>query len=240
MLSLVRAATFIAIGPPFNSRAIPAVIKIGIAASLAVVTAPNVGAENLSMEWLPLTTAVATQVAAGMLLGFLSFLIFSAVQGAGALVDLFGGFTVAPAYDPLSNLQSSTFGRVYQLIATTLLFAMNGHLMLVKGFLTSFKAVPLGGFNADRVGATFATQAGAFFLAAMEIAAPMMAALFLAEVILGLLSRAAPLMNVFALGFPFKILVTIFTVGMTLPLLPDATRALTENILRSGKQLIGG
>ena len=155
---------------------------------------------------------------------------------------MFGGFTIAPAYDPLSNAQSSTFGRFYQLLATTLLFAINGHLLLVRGFLTSFDAVSANP-TLDDFSEGFIDAFGTFFLAAIEIAAPLLAALFLAEVAMGLLSKAAPQMNVFLVGFPVKIILTLALVGLALPLMPGAVSSLIEDAIKAGSGLtsaVGG
>ena len=240
LMALVRASTFIAVAPPFNTRAIPVKVKVGLAVSIALATGSKIAPEQADLGWAAIIAATATQAVTGLILGFIAFLFFSAVQAAGSAIDLFGGFTLTPAMDPLNNVQAGSFGRIYQLLATTLLFVTNGHLMLMKGFLGSFEVVPLTGPGLNQLGVGLTEQIGRFFLAAIEIAAPMLAALCLAEVVLGLLSRAAPLMNVFTLGFSFKILLTILLVGFALPLLPGAVIALTEDAIRAGQQLIGG
>ena len=235
LLALARATAWIVVAPPVNTRAIPAQVKIGLAGALALFSAQSVADKGVPLDTAGLLVAVVGQAAAGLALGFLALVLFSAVQGAGALVDLFGGFTVAPAYDPLANAQSSVFGRFYNLLAVTLLFAINGHLLLVRGFVSSFDVVSpggsVGGVSADVLGRAL----GTFLLAAVEIAAPLLAALFLAEAAMGLLARAAPQMNVFVLGFPVKILLTLMLVGLALPLLPDAVGGLVGQALRLGR-----
>jgi flagellar biosynthetic protein FliR len=236
LLALVRASAWLVLVPPFGTRTIPAQVKIGLAGALALPVAGHLAQTAPPPEVGPLVGAVAVQVAVGVSLGFLVYLFFAAVQSAGEMIDLFGGFTVAPAYDPLSNAQSSTFGRFYQLIATTLLFATNGHLLLVRGFMTSFQAVPANPTLHDLSGG-FVDAFGQFFLAAIEIAAPLLGALFLAEVALGLLSKAAPQMNVFMVGFPVKIILTLALAGLALPLLPGSVSSLIESALRGGNEL---
>lgn len=231
LLALARASAWVIVAPPFSSRTIPAQVKIGLAAALAVFAAPVVAAKGVSLDGPSLLAAAVGQVAAGLALGFLALVLFSAIQGAGALIDVFGGFTIAPAYDPLANAQSSVFGRFYNLIAITLLFAIDGHLLLVRGFLNSFDAVSGGGVVSMQP-AVLGHELSAFLLAAVEIAAPLLAALFLAEVAMGLLARAAPQMNVFVLGFPVKILLTLMLVGLAIPLLPDAVSGLLGQVVR--------
>jgi flagellar biosynthetic protein FliR len=132
------------------------------------------------------------------------------------------------------------FGRFYQLLSTVLLFAIDGHLLLVRGFLHSFEASPFGGTGIDGMAGGLTEGLGMLFIAAVEIAAPLLAALFLADVALGLLSRAAPDLQVYLLGLPGKLLLTFSLIGITLPLLPDAVRSITDTVVRAGGALFGG
>jgi flagellar biosynthetic protein FliR len=237
LLALVRASAWVAVAPPFNTKLIPAQVKIGLSAVLAMAVAPQLATHippDGSLSTPDLIGAVFLQVGAGLILGFIATLLLSAVQAAGSLIDLFGGFTISQAMDPFSNAQSSVFGRIYQLLGTTLLFAINGHLLLVRGFMASFDAVGITGFNMQNVSDLLIHDFLKFFVAAVEIAGPLLAALFLAEVVLGLLSRAAPQLNVFALGFPLKILITLLMASVAIPLLPDAVNNLVNEILRAG------
>jgi flagellar biosynthetic protein FliR len=240
LLALVRSSSWIAVAPPFNSRLVPTQVKIGLAATLAMAVAPQLAAHvpDGSMSTPDLIGAVFLQVGAGLILGFIANLLLSAVQAAGSLIDIFGGFTITQSMDPFSNAQSSVFGRIYQLLATTLLFAINGHLLLVKGFMNSFDAVGTTGFNMSGVSDLIIHDVLKFFVAAVEIAGPLLAALFLAEVVLGLLSRAAPQLNVFALGFPLKILITLLMASVAIPLLPDAVNNLVHEIVRASSLAI--
>ena len=238
VLAAVRAAAWLFVSPPFNTRLVPTQVKVGLAAALALVTAPRLGTSEVPTEVVPLVVAALVQVGVGVVLGFVGLLLFSAVQAAGDLIDLFGGFTIAAAYDPFSLSQSSVFGRLYQLVAVVLLFAIDGHLLLVRGFVTSFDAVPATGLALGDLSDLLTRGLGVFFLAALEIAGPLLAALFLAEVVLGLLSRAAPHMNVFALSFPFKILLTLLLASVALPLLPGAVSGLLGQVLRAGADAV--
>src|SRR3546814_18171903 len=82
--------------------------------------------------------AAGTQVAIGVSMGFIGVVIFAALQAAGGILDLFGGFAMAQVFDPQSGVSTSLFGRFYNLLATTLLFVIGVHLLLVRGFLRSF------------------------------------------------------------------------------------------------------
>ena len=240
LLVFVRAISWIIVAPPFSMRAIPIQVKLGLAGALAVASGPGLAPQSVALETVPMIGATLMQVAIGLLLGFLTMMFISAVQAAGEMIDLFGGFSISTAFDPMSNSSAGVFGRFYHLLALTLLFAVNGHLLLVKGFMTSFDAVPLSGLAMTNLSEIFIDTIGRFLLAAIEIAAPLLAVLFLAEIALGLLSRAAPQMNVFALGFSLKILVALGLAGLALPVLPGAVTALAESAVRTGAAAMRG
>lgn len=239
LLALVRAGAWVAVSPPFGNRMVPARVKAGLAAALALVLGPSVAEQGVPLDVAPLLAAAVLQALMGVALGFVGVLLFSAIQAAGNLVDLAAGLSMAQLFDPSSGALSSVFGRFYQLLGTTLLFATGGHLLLVRGFTTSFEAAPLTELSFDAVGDLFTGNLGMLMLAAVEIAAPLLAAMFLAEVALGLLARAAPQMNVFLLGMPLKIMLALSVAVMAVTLVPGAVGNLTNEIVRSGSQLGG-
>lgn len=231
VLALVRASAWLVTAPPFAGKMIPSRVKIGLATAVAIMVGPKAAtAGGVPMETVPLIGAVLLQVLIGLALGFVAQLIMAAVQAAGGLIDLFGGFTISTAYDPLSLSQSAVLGRAYGLLATMLLFAMNGHIILMNGFLRSFEAVPLSGVHMGDLSRLLTTDMGMLFVAAIEIAGPVLAALFLADIALALLTRAAPQLNAIMLAFPLKILLTLMLLGFALPLLPGSVHGLLDQV----------
>lgn len=239
VLAMARAGAWLAVAPPFGGRMIPVRIKAGFAAALALALGPRLAEQSVPLELGPLVGSMLMQVLAGGALGFLAYLLFAAFQTAGEVIDMFGGFSIGQAIDPVSEAHTTVFGRFYSLIASVLLFVTGGHLLLVRGFLTSFEALPVDGFRSDRLAEVLTADLGAFFLAALQIAAPLVAALFLTDVALGLLSRAAPEMNVFLLGLPLKIFITISLVSIAIPVLPSAVSDMTDTAVRHGLGLGG-
>jgi flagellar biosynthetic protein FliR len=235
LLGSVRSAAWLMISPPFSTRMIPGPIKAVIAVALALPVAPSLAEDLPELSVAGLISAVLLQALTGAALGFLTLLLFSAVQAAGDLIDLFGGFSVAAGYDPLSMSQNSVFGRLHQLLAIVLLFTTNAHLMVIRGFLTSYESIPVTeGVDLDRMQAALLPAIGQFFVSALEIAAPLVAILFLADVGLGLLTRVSPQLNAFSLGFPIKIFITLALIGFTFPLLPGVV----ENVADAGTRAV--
>jgi flagellar biosynthetic protein FliR len=240
LLALVRAAAWVFVCPPFGNKSVPTMIKVGLAAALALVVGPHLADQGVPLEVGPLVSAAVLQVAAGLALGFLGVLLFATFSFAGGLIDIVSGYSVAQLFDPGNNAPVSIFGQFYGVLATTLLFAIDGHLLLVRGFLTSFTAAPLTHLSTDTMTKLLTGDIALFFVSAIEIAAPLLAALFLAEAALGLLARAAPQMNIFQLGLPVKILVTLSLAGLALPLLPDAVSGMAAQVVRQSVGLIRG
>jgi flagellar biosynthesis protein FliR len=241
LLGTARATGFVLLAPPFASRTIPAPVKGAFALALSVLLSTQIapGLPEITAGFL--AVSAITEAVIGAALGFVVQVLFTAVQLAGDLIDVTGGFSLQPAYDPLAMTQNSSVGRLHYLLATTLLFTSGGHLMIVKGFATSYVGMPVGGdVPTDQMAAVLLTAFSMMFLAALQIAGPMVAVLLLADVALALLSRAAPALNIFAFGFPVKILLTLTMLGLTFPLLPPALDALIEQAARAMVSLRSG
>jgi flagellar biosynthetic protein FliR len=240
LLAMTRSAAWLVISPPFSSRVIPPRVKALLAAAMALIVTPRIAASAPPLEIGPLVGSLAQQVAIGVALGFLTALIFSAVQAAGDFIDVFGGFSLAYAFDPLMQTGNSVFGKFYGLLAVTLLFASGGHLLILRGFLSTYDAVPLdASLSLGRLGELLTEGVVQMFVAALQIAGPLIAVLFLADVGLGLLTRVSPMLNVFSISFPAKIMVTLVLVGMSFPLLPGAVDKLAETSVRFMAALVG-
>jgi flagellar biosynthesis protein FliR len=107
MLAGVRLVAFFVIAPPFAYKAFPGTVKVALGIALAIGVAPRVTAGYAPADTGTFLVALVTQLVVGLALGFLVFLVFAAVQSAGALIDLFGGFTLAAAFDPQSQVQGA-------------------------------------------------------------------------------------------------------------------------------------
>jgi flagellar biosynthesis protein FliR len=241
LLGTARAAGFVLLAPPFNSRSIPAPVKGALAMALSLLLSTRIAPSLPEVTGGFLVVAAVTEVIIGAALGFVVQVLFTAVQMAGDLIDLTGGFSLQPAYDPLAMTNNSSVGRLHYLLATTLLFTSGGHLLIVKGFATSYEGMPIGGgVPTDQLGSVMIKAFAMMFLAAVQIAGPMVAVLLLADVALALLSKAAPALNIFSFGFPFKIMLTLLMLGLTFPLLPPALDALMDQAVRAMVSLKSG
>lgn len=238
MLASVRMAAFVVIAPPFSYRAFPARVKAMIAVGLGLAVAPRVTAGYAGGSDAAFFGAIVTELVTGAALGFLVYVVFAAAQSAGGLIDLFGGFQLALGFDPQSMVQGAQFSRLFHMTALALLMASGAYLVVFAGLFRSFDAVPLGaGLDAGATAAGVADAVGQLLLAAAQVAGPLIVVLFLADAGLGLLTRVAPALNAFALGFPLKILVTLALAGTVLVALPALVDALAGRALDAMREV---
>lgn len=228
MMAAVRITAFLMIAPPFSYGAIPTRVKamLGIGLSLAVGTAVSQGYQTLDTG--AFLGSFVLQVVTGALLGFLVLICFSAVQSAGNLIDVFGGFQLAQAFDPQSMVNGAQFTRLFHMSALALLFASGGYQLIIGGLVGTFRVIPVDGvFDISAPAEMLTNAVGQMFLSAVQIAGPLVIVLFLADAGLGLITRVAPALNAFAMGFPLKIIITLLLVGSVYLALPGVVNALT-------------
>lgn len=220
LLLFTRASAFVAIAPFFSMQGVPALVKIGFSFILSVAIFPIVPftpIENITIwGWWIL---VFKEVAAGLILGFVASMIFTAVRLAGEIVDIQMGFAMANVLDPQTQSRVTLMGQFKYLVAILLFLAVDGHHLLITALAQSYTIIPLTQFVIDPVISIFIikTFVGIFALA-FKIASPIIAVLLISDVSLGLVARTVPQIHVFILGFPLKAGLGIFTVALVLPI----------------------
>ena len=233
MLCAVRITAFLVIAPPFSFTGIPIRIKAMLAVGLSVLLAPKaVEGFPASLDTGGFVLALISQLVTGALLGFLVMLVFAAVQSAGSLIDLFAGFQLSQAFDPLMNVNGAQMTRLMQMVALGLPFVSGGAELVLGGLFRTFDALPVTGLFTREAGQHLLPGVGQMFIAAVQIAGPIVVVLFLADVGLGVLTRVAPALNAFSLGFPLKILITLLSGGAIFLALPRIVAALVDDALQ--------
>jgi flagellar biosynthetic protein FliR len=240
LLALARTAGFVLVSPPFNTRAVPGQVRAGVALALAVPLTPAMAAASPRLASTFVLLQMLSQVLTGLALGYFVLAAVATLQVVGDIFDAVGGFQMSVALDPLMLVQTSVLGRLYQLLAVTLLFATDGHHLVVQGLARSAQAMPTPAMSWDDVARAVTSTAGGVMAGAVEIAAPVMAVMLVADVALGLMTRAAPALNAFSLGFPLKIVFTLLLVGLMVVRVPDTLQALVGRAVETGLQLYGG
>lgn len=239
-LVLVRAGAFVVLCPPFNAPAIPLRVRTGFSVALAFLLGGRLGAEVTDLSTAALIGALFTQILAGLALAAFVFVIFQAIQSAGELIDLQVGFSMGALLDPLSGNMSAPIGRLHQLLGITILFAINGHVLVTRAFIETVYAAPMGHIDTTALAAGLLKMVTTLFVASLEIALPVVTALFCTEVALGLLGKAAPQLNILVIGFGVKAMLAFSLLAATLVLLPATTDSLISQGLRAAGKIFEG
>lgn len=212
LLILCRISAFFVVAPIFSSRNMPVILKIGLSALISFIAFATVGMEvQVEMNAMYLMYVIR-EVLVGLILGFLAYMFFTVVQIAGSLIDFQIGFGIANVIDPMSGASAPVIGNFKFMLATLLFLTLDGHHLFIKGMLESFNWIPLTNELFAQIYdgqvSTFITESFfTVFALAFQLAAPVLVALFLTDLGLGLLTRVAPQFNVFVIGIPVKILV---------------------------------
>lgn len=240
LLALARTAGFILVAPPFNTRSVPVQARVALAIALSLPVSGFLQPVAPALDSSELLVQIIVQAATGLALGFLVLAAVSTVQAAGDLIDTVGGFNISMGLDPLMMVHASVMGRLHQITAAALLFVTDGHLMIVHGLTRSIVLMPGGLTSWGEVARSAGTAVGSLVLGALQIAAPVVAAMLVADVALGLLTRAAPALNAFALSFPLKIFLTLVLAGLVITRLPQAVDHLVRQAVLDAVHLAGG
>lgn len=229
----LRVLAVFTAAPVFSSRSFPLRAKIGLAfliAYAAQASLPN--QPTISMDGPQALGAVIQQVGIGLALGFTVRMVFAAFELAGQVVGFQMGLGFAAFFDPSTSAQSSAMGRFYANMASLLFVALNGHLMVMMAVVQSFVTFPVDQNFLQALNAMRLYDLGADLISsAFWIALPVVAMLMFANLALGIVSRVAPQMNIYAIGFPVTLAVGMIGVAATLPLLEQPFSALMERML---------
>lgn len=219
-LIFIRVSTMLLIFPAFGAPQIPMQVRLGLSAIISFMIFRLVPMVTMSHGIAGLIIGVVSQLALGMIVGFVASLVFVGIQFAGALIDLMIGFAVANVINPTTQESVTILSQFELALATLLFFVTNSHYLLIEGIASSFTVVPLPFINLDPSVAgnvvIFLSQA---FTIVFRIAAPVAVALFLANIMFAFMAKVAPQMNVLIIGLPIQIGVGLIMLGITMPLL---------------------
>ncbi len=215
---LTRILGFIATAPLWSSNGVPARTRLILGLAIAVALTPSlplmpvVQPASLTGLWI-----MAQQMLIGIGMGFAVKIVFAAFNVAGEFIGTQMGLGFATFYDPLSSAQTPVIAEFINLLALLLFLSMNGHLLYLATLAQSFSAIPV---SATPIAAgswlNLAELGSRMFSAGLLLSLPVMAALMITNVALAVLTRAAPQLNLFALGFPLTLLGGFFALAISL------------------------
>jgi flagellar biosynthetic protein FliR len=223
ILVLARVTPLFLVAPLFSSALIPARVKGLVAVGISIGLTPiAMHGQHVPSEPLTVAGLVIEGLLVGLAFAFALSILLAAVESAGSLIDVVSGFSYGTLINPMNGESSAVISRFYSLVGTMIFLIIGGDAWAIKGLSRSFELVPLT--DAPRLSSLVGGVEQVFstiFTAALEIAAPVLAALLITDVAFGVVSRVVPQLNVFAVGFPTKVAVALLVVGASLPFISN-------------------
>jgi flagellar biosynthesis protein FliR len=231
VLIWLRVTSMFFVFPVFSSAQVPMQVRFGLSALITFILFHAVPPPHLDVTGFELVVGAMAQVLIGVIIGFVTSLVFTGISFAGELIDLQVGFAIANVINPSTQQNITIIGELQLALATLIFLATDSHYYMIQGIAGSFQLLPLPfmQLNPSVEGnlALFFTQS---FLIVFEIAAPVVVALFLTNVSLAFMARVAPQMNVFVVGLPIQIVVGLTMMIIALPLLANVAPQLFQNM----------
>lgn len=218
LLVLLRASIFVSFLPYFSSRNLPAQFKIGFAVATALVLTPVV---EIEVTRTALPVLVVREMVLGIVLGLTARFVFFVVEVAGQLMSYAMGLSVATAFNPEMG-QSTELAGFYGIVAMLVFLAMDAHHDLIYVFVQSYEWLPAGQISLNRLLPEVVSAGSRIFVMALKLSAPVLVVMFVSNMVLGFLSKAAPQLNVFAVGFPVYLVVGFVVMVVGLPVFIQA------------------
>ena len=232
-LVFIRMTGMVVVSPIFGRQNLPVYYKIGFSFFMALIIAVSVpiSAPPTNGGMLEYALLALKEFVVGGCIGFVPYLMFSAIYIAGQLIDMKIGFSMVSVLDPLSNTQLPITANFYFIVCMLVFVTVNAHHTVILTVAQSYETIPLGRLTID--GAVVQTMFRLFsdvFIVGFRIAAPIIFTILLADVALGIISKAMPQINVFMVGMPLKILVGLVIMVVTMPVLLVMIGELFKNI----------
>ena len=233
ILVFARVSMIIAVIPVFGSANVPITAKVGLSAFISIIVysfTESIGIpEGLSI--IGLFTLLLKEGIIGLLFGFIAGMLFFAIQFAGHFISFQMGFAMVQIIDPQSQEHVPIIGQFYFIMAILLFLLINGHHLLLNGLVESFRIVPIGtGILSGELTELLTKLTGNVFVLALKIASPILVTLFLTDVMMGIIARTVPQMNIFFVSLPLKIGMGMILVVSTLSVFPLLIEKLAREV----------
>lgn len=237
---LARILALISSAPILGNKEIPARIKVGLAFAITIVVAPTLSIPaSLDPASAQGLLVLIEQIIAGLVMGFAIRIIFTSVEMAGDLAGMQMGLGFASFYDPQNASFTPVVAQFLGIIAALIFLAADGHLYMLAALSDSFRDFPIGAhITSGRAFRTLVEWGGSMFGNALQFALPLIGALLITNLALGILTRSAPQLNIFAVGFPITIAVGFIALMLSIPYLAPLMEYFTHSTLDTVSRVV--
>lgn len=216
---LVRILALISTAPVVGNRSVPVRLKVGLSVAITLLISPILGPmPQIEPGSVPGLFVIAQQILIGAAMGLAMQIVFVAVELAGEVTGLQMGLGFASFYDPIRGSNTAVIAQYMNLVATLFFLAVNGHLLMISTLVDSFFAFPIGSQPMHAAGwLAPVSWGGRIFFAGLLLSLPLLGTLLITNMALGILTKAVPQLNLFAVGFPITLTVGMGMLTLSLP-----------------------
>jgi len=236
---LTRILGLVGTAPVFGNTGVPMLIKVSLGVLLAAIVAPTIPPVPAvdPTSWAG-TLILAQELLIGTAMGFAMRLVFAAIEFAGEVATQTMGLSFASFFDPNSSARTASLSQFMALIATLAFLATNAHLVLIEALVESFHSLPISATPMSLTAPLeMARWGGRIFSAGLQIALPIVATLLVTNIALAILTRAAPQLNLFGIGFPITLGAGFLVVSLTLPYLNTPLQNLFNQGIEAARRI---
>ena len=236
---MVRPGVLIVTTPLFGGTFVPPTVRLALTAILGLILVPLVQVPS-NLPPVGLAVMLAGEALAGLALALSVHALIAAAEFAGHVVGFQIGLSYAALVDPQSGVRNNAIAGLYGMMATIAFFGINGHLALMKTLVDSYTTLPPGHWGVQATMVTGITQLlGMVFVLGTQLSMPVVTSLLLVELVLGLMSRAAPALNLMVIGFPVRLSVGLMILALGIHVVPEAITKYAPAALQSATRLVG-
>ena len=243
LMVLVRIACFVAVAPGFGHKSINARLRVLIAACIALTVFTAMDPEMPEYNSVfGFSFLLIKEAAVGLALGFVSSLVMAIITMAGEFIDREIGFSMAQSFDINSGAMTTITANLYDKMIYLIILITNLHFYILKAVVRSFEVVPLGGFQLN-ISVMYVQVVGfitEFFVIGFRIAMPIFIAATILNIILGVMTKSSPQMNMFAIGIQMKIILGMLALAIMVMFIPNITNYLMEKMDSMLSSVLGG
>jgi flagellar biosynthesis protein FliR len=236
VIVLLRVSGIMLFAPFFSNQAVPLQIRAAFALVISCVLAPSLplGLIPNDLGFNNITGLAAGEILSGILLGFVASCVFAGMQFAGQVVSFQLGFSLINQYDPQTNVEAPVFSFLYNYVGLLFFLLINGHHWFLLAISESFGPLPIGGFRIHGSILAWILQLSAQVLViGLRIAGPIIVVTTITDVVLGIIGRAAPQIQIIIVGMPLKILVGLGCLSFSFYFLPRYMASLYSTLSKT-------
>lgn len=231
LLVLVRTSGIFIFSPFFSSQNVPSIAKIGLTLAISILISMTI-TSPVDYSLLPLALVIFKELLVGIIIGFISYAFFSAFYVMGQIIDMKIGFGMANVIDPQNRVQIPLLGNFYYIFSFIIFLGINGHHRIILALRDSYSYIPINSFNYTESTKTLIIDILAkSFEIGLKLSLPIVVVIFLADIILGILSKTIPQLNVFVVGMPFKILIGLVLILVGIPIFFNSMDGILDLII---------